>query len=86
MPSTTIHFPKEILAKIDTAAHKHGISRNKYFLNACKEALEKEEGEWPEDFFVLGLNDEDMFLLRESSKEAESSIYANRLNRGAPLL
>jgi len=86
MPSTTIHFPEEILAKIDTAAHKHGVSRNKYFLIACETALEKEEGEWPEDFFNLNLNDEDFHLLSESSKEIENSIYANRLNRGAPVL
>ena len=86
MPSTTIHFPKEILLKIDAAARKHGVSRNKYFLKACEEALEKEDGEWPEDFFTLNMDDEDILLLRESSKEVENSIYANRLNRGAPLL
>ncbi len=86
MPSTTIHFPEEILIRIDTAAHKHGVSRNKYFLKACEAALEKEAGEWPEDFFNLNLSKGDLQLLRESSKEIESSIYANRLNRGAPLL
>ncbi len=86
MPSTTIHFPEEILSKIDTAACNRGVSRNKYFLKACEEALEKEDGEWPEDFFTLKMNDEDVLLLRESSKEAENSIYTHRLNRGAPLL
>ena len=86
MPSTTIHFPEEILSKIDTAANKHGVSRNKYFIKACEAALEKEEGEWPEGFFNLNLNNEDLQLLRESSKEVESSIYANRRNRGAPVL
>ena len=74
MPSTTIHFPKEFLTKIDIAAHKHGVSRNKYFLRACEEALEKEDGEWPDDFFTLNLNDEDILLLRESSKEVENNI------------
>lgn len=86
MPSTTIHFPKEILSRIDTAARKHGVSRNKYFLKACEEALEKEDGEWPEDFFNLKLNDEDLLILRESSKEVEDNIYSHRQNRGAPLL
>ena len=86
MPSTTIHFPKEILSKIDTAAHRHGVSRNKYFLKACEAALEKEEGEWPEDFFNLDLDEVDFQLLRESSNEVEKSIYENRLNRGAPVL
>lgn len=86
MPSTTIHFPEEILSEIDTAAHKHGISRNKYFLKACEAALEKEAGEWPEDFFNLDLSKEDLQLLRESSREVENSILINRLNRGAPIL
>lgn len=86
MPSTTIHFPKEILSKIDTAAQRHGVSRNKYFLKACEAALEKEDGEWPEDFFTLKMNDKDILLLRESSKEVENNIYTHRLNRGAPLL
>jgi len=86
MPSTTIHFPEEILSKVDTAARRHGLSRNKYFLKACQDALEKEEGEWPDDFFTFKLDEEDILLLREASKEAENSIYTNRLNRGAPLL
>ncbi|MCK5673306.1 MAG: hypothetical protein KAH95_08005 [Spirochaetales bacterium] len=86
MPSTTIHFPEKILSELDTAARKHGVSRNKYFLIACEAALEKEAGEWPEDFFNLDLSKEDLQLLRESSREVESSILANRFNRGAPVL
>ncbi len=86
MPSTTIHFPEEILSKIDTAARKHGVSRNKYFLKACEAALEKEAGEWPEGFFDLDLSREDLQILRESSREVEKSIFASRINRGTPVL
>ena len=86
MPSTTIHFPEEILFRIDTSAQRKGISRNKFFLKACEDALEKEDGEWPEDFFTPNLDDADILLLKESSKELEKGIYSHRHNRGVSLL
>ena len=86
MASTTIHFPDNLLSKIDQAAKRHNISRNKYFLKACEEALEKEEGEWPEKFFTPNLSDKDLLLLREGTKELESEIYSHRHNTGAPIL
>jgi predicted transcriptional regulator len=86
MPSTTIHFPDEILRRLDEAAGEHGISRNRYVLEACKEALDREEGHWPEGFFDSELSDEDQSLLHEGAAEMEEAIYSYRRNRGAPLL
>ncbi len=86
MPSTTIHFPEKILKKLDEAARDHGISRNRYVLHACEKALEKEEGHWPSGFFKLDIDEEDQTLLRSATQEMEREIYANRRNRGAPIL
>ena len=71
MGSTTIHFPEKLLNKIDVAATDHGISRNKYVLHACEEALKKEEGEWTEDFFKPHLSAADYRLLNEAVEEME---------------
>jgi hypothetical protein len=84
--STTIHFPPDILNEIDLAARKLGISRNKFVLKACVEVLSRFEGEWPKGFFKETYTEEDLLLLRDAAGEMEKGIYANRKNRGAPLL
>ncbi len=86
MPSTTIHFPDQILTEIDHAAKGHNISRNKFVIEACKAAVACEQGEWPEDYFNLHLAEEDEILLRETTSEMEISIFQNRRNRGASAL
>jgi predicted transcriptional regulator len=86
MPSTTIHFPDEILKEIDRNAKKNKISRNKYVIQACIAEISKAAGEWPEDFFSYTLDDADFHLLQTAVEEMTGAIYANRRNRGAPLL
>jgi len=86
MPSTTIHFPDWILKKIYTRAREYGMSRNRYVLKACEAALDKEEGQWPADFFVSDTSGEDLELLREAFGEMERGIFSHRQNRRTPLL
>jgi predicted transcriptional regulator len=86
MGSTTIHFPEEILSRIDQAAAERRISRNRYVLEACEAALASQAGVWPEGFFNSGLTEKDHVLLKEAAAEMEQVIYKNRRNRGAPLL
>jgi hypothetical protein len=86
MPSTTIHFPPDILTEIDRAARKLGVSRNKFVLKACEETLSRTAGEWPKGFFEAPGAKKDLLLLREAAGEMEQTIYGNRKNRGAPLL
>ena len=86
MPSTTIHFPDELLVDIDRAAQDRGMSRNRFVNEACKAELDREAGEWPENFFSTGLNEDDGQVLRDAVFEMERVVYNNRRNRGAPLL
>jgi hypothetical protein len=86
MPSTTIHFPPETLKKIDAVARRRGISRNRFVIEACQQAVAEDAGEWPAGFFELDLSDEDLELMRTTGRKLENDVIRNRRNRGAPLL
>ncbi len=85
MPSTTIHFPQEILDDIDRAANNNKISRNKFVIEACRRILAEKQGSWPEGFFSTPGPDGGE-LLETSVKEMEQAIFSSRRNRGATLL
>ena len=86
MPSTTVHIPDKILADIDRIATARGLSRNRFVIEACKEAIAGDQGNWSKDFFTLDLSDEDTHLLQTATLEMDQAIYQNRRNRGAPVL
>jgi hypothetical protein len=86
MPSTTFHFPDEVLREIDKAARASNMSRNKFVLQACSEALARQAGEWPEGFFDLPPSKADRALLAESTRELEQGVLARRMNRGSVAL
>ncbi|MDE0025379.1 MAG: hypothetical protein OXP69_13300 [Spirochaetaceae bacterium] len=86
MPSTTVHFPPQLLEQIDTVARRHGVSRNRFVMRACQDSLAKDAGEWPERFFHLDLDPGELAALREAGHEMEQGIRAARRSRGAPLL
>ena len=86
MPSTTVHFPDELLQDIDRTARRRNMSRNKFVIESCEAALAREAGEWPEGFFSPDLSREEEKMLREASREMETEIYERRTNRGAPAL
>ena len=86
MPSTTVHFRRELLERIDEVAARKGLSRNRFISEACRRALEEDAGSWPEGFFEPPFSDEDWNLLRDATRELEQAVAANRRNRGATLL
>jgi len=86
MPTTTIHFPPEVLRRIDAVAGRRGISRNRFVIQACEQAVAGDAGQWPEGFFELGLSAEDRELLSQAAVEMEEAVRRSRANRGAPLL
>ncbi|MDE0448956.1 MAG: hypothetical protein OXH96_20010 [Spirochaetaceae bacterium] len=86
MSSTTVHFPPQLLEQIDTVARRQGVSRNRFVMRACQDSLAKDAGEWPEQFFHLDLDQEELAALREAGHEMEQGIRAVRRSRGAPLL
>ena len=52
MPSTTVHFPPQLLERIDAVAQRQGVSRNRFVIRACQDAVARDAGEWPENFFA----------------------------------
>lgn len=81
MPSTTVHLPDELLSQINRFVSEEGISRNKFIIEACKQALENNVGQWPEDFFNSNFSSTDLRLLRKGVNEMEMKIKQNRKNR-----
>ncbi len=86
MPTTTIHFPEEVLRRVDAVAQRRGISRNRFVIQACEQAVAGDAGQWPDGFFEPGLSADDQELLEQAVTEMEEAVQRNRANRGAPLL
>ena len=86
MPSTTVHFPPQLRERIDAVARRQGVSRNRFVMRACQDAVAKDAGEWPARFFCLDLDPTELAVLRDAGAEWELSIRSARRSRGAPLL
>jgi hypothetical protein len=82
MPSTTFHIPEGLLMEIDQEARRQGQSRNRFVLQACREALARKAGTWPQDFFAPLADPADERLLAEAGNELEAAVLARRRNRG----
>ena len=65
MPSTTVHIPDPLLSKMDQIVKEKGISRNRFIVQACEQAVVSDAGEWPENFFEPDPRGDDLRLLRE---------------------
>ena len=83
MPSTTVHIPEQLLSKIDQTVKEKGMSRNRFIVQACEQALIDDAGQWPEDFFQSKLSPRDLRLLREGTLEMEKAIISMRKSRRA---
>ena len=81
MPSTTVHIPDKLLTEIDRIVHEKGISRNRFIIQACEEALKNNAGQWPTDFFESNLSGANLKLLKEGVAEMESAILQMRRNK-----
>jgi hypothetical protein len=81
MPSTTVHIPDELLAQVDQAARRRGTSRNRFVIDALREAVRREPGEWPPGFFDSELGPEESQLLAEAANEMEKAILTRRHSR-----
>ena len=81
MPFTTVPIPDTLLTEIDRIVNERGISRNRFIIQACEEALKNSAGQWPEDFFELDLNEANLRLLKEGVAEMEAAILRTRRNK-----
>lgn len=83
MPSTTVHIPDPLLERIDQVVKEKNISRNRFIVQACEQALLTLFGEWPNGFFEPDLDERDSKLLREGVLEMEQAIISKRRSRKA---
>lgn len=81
MPSTTVHIPDPLLSKIDQVVREKNISRNRFIVQACEQALRDNAGKWPEGFFEDDLDPQDFKILSEGVIEMEQVILNMRKNR-----
>ncbi len=81
MPSTTVHIPDPLLSQMNRIVKEKGISRNRFIIQACEQAVINNAGEWPEDFFEPDISGKDLRLLREGVAELEEAIISMRKNR-----
>ena len=81
MPSTTVHIPAPLLSKMNQIVKEKGVSRNRFIIQACEQAVVNNAGEWPEDFFEPDLSGGDLRLLREGVAEMEEAIISMRKSR-----
>ncbi len=81
MSSTTVHIPEKLLSQIDEHVKEKGISRNRFIVDACEQALKNSEGRWPDDFFKSEISEANLKLLREGVTEMENAIQRARRNR-----
>ncbi len=86
MPSTTVHLPDALLSKIDQIVKEIGISRNRFIIKACEEALHNNTGNWPQNFFEPELSPGNLKLLKAGVAEMESAILKKRKNRSDVVL
>jgi hypothetical protein len=84
MTSTSVHFPEDLLQRLDRLAVARGTSRNRLIVEACATFLEAERGEWPRGFFDSPIAPDDLALLREAGRELESAILGARRDHAVP--
>jgi hypothetical protein len=78
-----VHIPDKLLSKIDQLVKENEISRNRFIIQACEQALDNRSGQWPEGFFDTELDGEEFELLRKGVQEMEDAIIGRRKNRSA---
>ena len=63
-----------------------GMSRNRFVLKACGDALARHAGEWPRGFFDSPEAPGDREILFEATRALEKDVVEMRMNRGSEIL
>lgn len=65
MGSTSVHIPDDLLERLDGAAKRRRVSRNRLIVEACRTLVGEGRAKWPADFFAVDrLTGKDLKLLR----------------------
>ncbi len=86
MASTSIHFPKGLLERLDRAAVESGQSRNRLVVRACEALLEERRRPWPDGFFdPKRLSEAELAELQDGVDEMRAAIRRSRRSK-SPLV
>jgi hypothetical protein len=85
MPSTSVHLPAALLARLDRVAKKRGVSRNRLITEACRSIVDAGRSEWPADFFAdKRLSPDDLGLLRSTVDDWMKEVSVSRRSKKDP--
>lgn len=84
MPSTSVHFPEQLLQELNRLAAERGISRNRLIVESCRRAVGSRTT-WPAGFFSNDhLQDDELAELHACVEEFTEILSASRRSRKEP--
>jgi len=85
VPSTSVHLPDDLLARLDRAARRRRVSRNRLIVEACRSVVGEGQNDWPEDFFAGDrLRPGALELLRSTFGDWSRDLQAARRSKKVP--
>ncbi|MCC7541266.1 MAG: ribbon-helix-helix protein, CopG family [Deltaproteobacteria bacterium] len=84
MGSTSVHIPDDLLGRLEQAAKRRRVSRNRLIVEACRVVIGDGASEWPEGFFdETRLAARDRSLLRSTFSRWLGDIAQTRRSKKA---
>jgi len=77
--ATSVHFPRELLERVDAQAKARGVSRNRLIIDALEQALSKEDRWSPE--FLAEMDCPPSAKVQEAAQEMLKEIYNSRSSK-----
>lgn len=85
MATTSVHFPRGLLERLDELASKRGTNRNRLVVDACKALVEGQARTWPAGFFDDDdLDGDELQKLRAIGDSFFESIAEARRDQAEP--
>jgi hypothetical protein len=81
VPNTSVHFPSQLLEKLNRIAAERGVSRNALIVESCRRLVEARSA-WPEGLFDADrLTREELAELRSGEQAFVDQIRKARKSR-----
>lgn len=83
MATTSVHFPEDLLDRLDRLAAARGTSRNRLIVEACRAELARERAAWPAGYLEgAHVDPDDLRLLAEGASGFIDDLRQARSSRG----
>ena len=80
--ATSVHFPIELLKRVDAQAKARGVSRNRLIIDALEQTLAKDD-RWSAEFLAEMACPPDAGT-QEAAQEMLQGIYSSRVSKKDP--